>query len=296
MEKAELKPVEWRCFNGYQLDLTRGCSTGCLYCSLADGYSPQQLDISDILKTLPDKPVYMSPRTDVFAPEALPLTRRVLQTWLPQGAKVAFITKQFIPDDIIELLAKHRTQIGIEYSLARVNQELSDYIEPNAPTAERRLQVLASLHAAGFSPLVRLNPIFPHIDDTDEALQKILDAYQQVGVKHVRTGYAVIRNSDHPLLRNQRDAMLAHPVFAEAWKHMTENTKIERGRGNTLPFEQRRQKYKKIQDMCEERGMHTAVCADLDLEISSADNVGVCCEHKAKDPSRKFVSLTLFGA
>ena len=295
MNSAELRDVEWGCFEGYQLDLTQGCSTGCKYCSLADGFEPRQLDISELLDgPIPDKPVYMSPRTDAFAPEALPSTRQILQEWLPGGAKVSFITKQDIPDDVIELLARHKQQIGIEYSLARVDQGLSDYIEPNAPPAERRLQVIGNLRQAEISPLVRLNPIFPGVDDTDQALTEILDAYQQVGVEHVRTGYVVVRDSDHPVLRQQRDAVLAHPIFSRAWEFMTETVKIERGRGNTLPLAQRREKYKQIQEMSEQRGMHASVCADLDLQISHTDGVSVCCEKKLKNQPKKPIQIT-FG-
>jgi len=289
---AELRPIDWRCFDGYQLDVTRGCSTGCGYCSLAEGFEPKQLDISKLLAgPVPNKPVYMSPKSDAFAPEALSLTMRLLEEWLPQGVRVSFITKQFIPDDVIDLFAKYRGQIGIEYSLARVNQELSDYIEPKAPTTKVRLQVIRNLHDAGLNLLVRLNPIFPGVDDTDDALNLVLDAYKDAGVKQVRVGYVVIRDSDHPELRRQRDFVMAHPVFSRAWKHMTETIKIERGRGNTLPFDRRKEKYVQIQNMCEQRGMHSAVCADLDLQISGGDGVGVCCENKVKC-SPKLVQLT----
>jgi len=289
---AELRPIDWRCFDGYQLDVTRGCSTGCGYCSLAEGFESKPLDISKLLAgPAPDKQVYMSPKSDAFAPEALPLTMRLLKEWLPKGVRVSFITKQFIPDEVIGLLARHKSQIGIEYSLARVDRELSDYIEPNAPSPQRRLQVLKNLSDAGFNTLVRLNPIFPGIDDSDESLTEILDAYKDAGVRQVRVGYVVIRNSDHPELRKQRDAVMAHPVFSRAWEHMTETIKIERGRGNTLPFKERKEKYVQIQNMCEQRGMHSAVCADLDLEISGEDGVGVCCENKVKG-SPKLVRLT----
>ncbi len=264
--KAELKPVEYPCFEGaMQLDLTQGCDVGCIYCAISGSTEPEILDTTDLLSGPAPGMVYLSPNSDCMAvPEP---THRVLETFLPQGTCFAIITKKRIPEKTVELMSKYSGQVIPIVSLARMDMELNAYIEPNAATAQERLGNIRRLSDAGLKPMARLNPIYPIVDDTDENLREMVNAFAANGAHCVKAAYAVARDSRTPELKRIVERMEQHPQLRESWAAMSETIKIHRGKGDVPPYDLRAETYRKIKGLCDDHNLRFAQCSVLDYPI-----------------------------
>src|SRR2546427_11103598 len=87
------------------VDLTAGCSFGCLYCPFAAvgarlrGVSrPTALDLSRLNELTPPPPVFLSPPSDAFAPQAVESTHPPLPGLLPRGPTVGIVTNPIAPE------------------------------------------------------------------------------------------------------------------------------------------------------------------------------------------------------
>src|SRR5262245_34509925 len=100
------------------IDVTAGCSFGCIYCPFSDLGARRRgatrsvgLDLTT-LDELPVPPtVFLSPASDPFAPQAAERTHAVLAHLLPRGASVGILTKGIIPEGTLDLLAAHPAQV-----------------------------------------------------------------------------------------------------------------------------------------------------------------------------------------
>ena len=155
------------------VDLTAGCTFSCIYCPFAAigarrrGVSqPTPLDISD-LERLPVPPsVFLSPASDAFAPQAVVNTHALLAYLLPRGTTIGIVTKGIIPEPTLALLADHRPQIeGIAVGVTSLDQRRNRVLEPGCPAAHERLTNLDRLAAYGLPAALRLDPLFPILDD-----------------------------------------------------------------------------------------------------------------------------------
>src|SRR5437899_12973555 len=86
------------------VDLTAGCSFGCLYCPFAAigarvrGVSrPTALDLSRLNDLTPPQSVFLSPASDAFAPQAVAGTHTLLSYRLPRATTVGIGTKATVP-------------------------------------------------------------------------------------------------------------------------------------------------------------------------------------------------------
>lgn len=183
----------------------RGCEHGCIYCYARPthsylGLSPG-LDFETRLVARPDAPqvlarelgrkgyrvapLALGSNTDPWQPiEAQHrITRALLEvlrdcrhpvTITTRGALIARDT-----DILAEMAALKLVEVGV--SITTLDAGLARAMEPRAPSPARRLQTIATLHAAGVPVRLMLAPVIPGL--TDHEIESILKAARDAGAQ-----------------------------------------------------------------------------------------------------------------
>src|SRR5207247_5310148 len=139
------------------VDLTAGCSFGCLYCPFAAigarlrGVSrPAALDLSRLNDLTPPQSIFLSPASDAFAPQAVESTHTLLSYLLPRGTTVGIVTKGIVPERTLALLVEHRLQVeGVAVGVTRLDDNRNTVLEHGCPPTSQRLEHIARLADRG---------------------------------------------------------------------------------------------------------------------------------------------------
>lgn len=255
------------CIKFDEIDVTSGCNAGCLYCSLAKNkeYS-EKLSIKHLLtdnNPLP-KGVYLSPNSDPFDKLASELTHELLSYYLPKGVSFLINTKNKIPDKTISLLAKYKNKVIPQISIARLDQDITDYLEPNTSSIIDRLETIAKLSKAGLPVRVLMIPLFPDTDDKPDVIERFIKEIKKTGAKALKASYVVLRDKktmkDNSILRH----ILNHKTLSRSFDLMTENMKVHIGEGRIYPIDKRVKTYKLINKLCKENDIYFLTCTVLD--------------------------------
>src|SRR2546428_4082241 len=166
------------------VDLTAGCSFGCLYCPFAAigarlrGVSrPTTLDLSRLNDLTPPQSVFLSPGSDAFAPQAVESTHTLLSYLLPRGTTVGILTKGVVPERTLALLAEYRPQIeGVAVGVTSLDDHRNTVLEPGCPAARQRLDNIERLAQRGLSAPPRPDPLLPVFVDGPAALPGLVQA------------------------------------------------------------------------------------------------------------------------
>jgi len=267
-----------QCIDKYEIDLTDDCSVQCCYCSLKNKGN-QQADIDDIPLDIKEKGIYLSPNSDPFSKTARDAAHEVLARFLLEGVPFLIITKNQIPLETIDLLAKYPSQVYVQISISRLDDSLNSYIEPGAASAHNRLETIGELTAAGLRVTPILMPLFPVLDDTPECLSAIVDACAKAGAKYLKAAYAIIDSNDTV----QVQKTMKHPLLKKSLAHMTEDVKIHVGGGITVPKPQRMKLYRQLTEICADHGINFQSCPILDPAVLNAGNVPICATYRKKN-------------
>jgi DNA repair photolyase len=257
------------CINFNEIDLTYGCNIGCIYCGLAYKKSNSfEFEIDEIINSdLPNKGVYLSPNSDPFYYKVADKTHKLLEHFLSNRIPVLLITKSIIPDKTVELLSNHPDLVIPQISLARLNQKLNNYIEPNAATVQERLINIRKLSNAGLKVTALMMPVYHSIDDSDNHLKEIINEFADNGAQIVRASYVLIRNGNKPKDKLILEKMKNHELLKISLQNMTSKIKPHIGEAITIPFDKRINFYQRISRLCEDYGIHFSACSVLDPDI-----------------------------
>jgi DNA repair photolyase len=191
----------------------QGCEHGCIYCYARNsheywGYSagldfeskiivkknaPELLEKAFAAKGWQPASISLSGNTDCYQPaeRTFQLTRKMLQLCLKWGNPVGIITKNslILRDlDILEPLAAEGL-VHVYISLTTLQEELRRKMEPRTATAQRRLQTLQQLTAAGIPCGVMTAPIIPGLN-SHEVWELVKQAAEHGALT---AGYTVVR-------------------------------------------------------------------------------------------------------
>ncbi|MHB9011348.1 MAG: radical SAM protein [Ignavibacteriaceae bacterium] len=269
-EQAQISESHYKnCIDFQEIDLSVGCNVGCIYCGLAVKKNESiTLSIDNIINyQKPKKGIYLSPNSDPFYYNVADKTHQLLEHFLPQGVPFLLITKSIIPDKTIKLISNYPELVIPQISLARLDQKLNDYIEPNAARVTERLDTIRNLADAGLRVTALMMPVYHTIDDTEDKLLNIIHEFAKYGASIVRASYVLIRNGDKPKDKEILDKMKQHEKLKKCLEQMTEKIQPHIGEAITFPFEKRISFYKKIAAMCEQNGIKFSACSVLDPNI-----------------------------
>lgn len=269
-KRTEFFPSHYQnCIGFSEIDFSDGCEVGCIYCGLTKSKNnidkldfPDLSDISSITKG-----IYLSPNTDPFSSSNKSKSKELLNQFLPKGIPFLIITKSKISADIIDLLADHKDNIVIQVSLARLNDELNNYVEPNASSAKARLETINKLALKGIKTTALLMPLYPSVDDSEILLQEIVKRFANVGAFFLKAAYVLIRDGSKAKDIQAKNSILNHPMLNKSWNLMSEKIYPHIGEANIYPYSERKKTYQLLTGLCSENNLKFAACSVLDPQI-----------------------------
>jgi len=190
----------------------RGCMHGCAYCYARPSHEYLSFgagtdfdtkivikrDAARLLRKTFDRPswrgdaVVFSGVTDCYQPleASYRLTRACLEVCAEYRNPVGIITKAPLIErdlDVLTELARN-AHLRVTVSVPFWSQERARAIEPGVATPRRRMQIIATLAAAGIAVGVNVAPIVPGLDDE---LGTLLEAARDAGATYA--GYVLLR-------------------------------------------------------------------------------------------------------
>jgi pyruvate-formate lyase-activating enzyme len=275
--QVEFEP---RFCGNHVVDVTAGCSFACIYCPFSDigarryGTSnPIGLD-ADRLDALPAPPsVFLSPASDAFTPQAAPRTHAVLEHLLPRGTTVGILTKGIIPDRTLDLLAAYPRQVeGVGIGVTSLDDARNAVLEPGCPPAGERLRNLDRLAERNLIAAIRIDPMFPDLDDAPAALETLLDEAARRRANAVTATYVFAWGR---YLRRLRRA----PLLAASVAQLTEAAPMEGGTALSVPLDRKLETYSRLATLARERGLYFTTCGCKDLRVRDQQPFATRCRN-----------------
>lgn len=179
-----------------------GCGIGCFFCyALAfpghfqtfcqkgiitvakdfDRVVAKQLDSIDIASC-----GYLSPVTDPFQPlnEKYHLSEKIIRVFIERNIPIEFITKAFIPQEVIELIKLQTHSFG-QVSILSVDDKMRKFLVPGGSSTSILFNNLERLANEGIFAVCRIDPIFPYLTDKPEDLTELIERATGIGAKHI---------------------------------------------------------------------------------------------------------------
>jgi DNA repair photolyase len=264
------------CIKYNEIDFTHGCEVGCLYCGLAKSKEMiTELEIDSILPLIKDikKGIYLSPNSDAFSPLAAEKTHEILSVALPLGKQVKINTKCIIPHKTVDLIAKYPELCTIQISIARLNQEITDFLEPNSASTEERLANIRLMSKKGIYVNGLIMPLFPGIDDNHKELSELVTRLIDAGVKSIKAAYVILKFGDDEKSLKMINRIKSNPLVEVSLNNMTEHIKAHIGEGNIVNINTRLKTYKFIKDFCDTHNTKFLACSVLDPILLNTSNL-----------------------
>ena len=186
----------------YGINIYRGCTHGCIYCDSRSeiyGFDHEFEDIEvkenavELLKKelLRRNPFMVSTgaMTDPYIPieKRLKHVRKCLEVIYRYGYGFSCLTKSDLILRDLDLLKKinEKAKAVVQITLTSASDELCKILEPNVAPTSKRVEVLKKLDENGIPSVVWLSPILPHINDTEDNVNSILDCCIETNVRGV---------------------------------------------------------------------------------------------------------------
>ncbi len=185
------------------MNLYRGCQHGCISCDSRSrcyqmNHVFEDIAVKENAAVLLEQALKAKRRrcmigtgamTDPYLPleQELGMTRKALELIEAYGFGVAIQTKSDLILRDLDLIARiHRkSRAVVQMTLTTQDDGLCRILEPGVCPTSRRVEVLQAFREAGVPTIVWLSPILPHINDTRENIEGILDSCAGAGVKGV---------------------------------------------------------------------------------------------------------------
>ena len=294
-----------RCVSGtgaHSLNVVRGCLMACSYCSyraLPSSPADDELyiyqDLAEQLREELDRMdrsghrpplVLVNTGSDCFMglAEVDRIATDCIALLLKRRIPVQITTKGIMPRDLVALLTRHSDLVQIHTPIPAASESFYARFEPNAPGLDSRLATLRTLAAAGLDVRVRIEPLIPTENDSEQELEEVLRAVYRVGVRRVSAAFLQMRLgvekrlSAHigPMRTNLigqwylREVPSARPILEEA-----------RERAAILPpREHRLEAYRIIWKLARTLGMGMSICSCRNPDIHG----GACYSVPAGTP------------
>jgi len=269
---------------GYVMDISLGCPNRCVYClfspleimvyrlknpSYQGSVLPLKLD--EVLSQDQFPPfVYMCYSSDPLGNQDLTRSSiTILKKFFECNVEVLFISKGIYTDELIDIIGTRPDLMHIQVGIRNFDDRKNKIIEPGAPPYQQRLHSLQKLISIkGLANLsVRIDPLLPLIDDTEENIGRIIDDVSSLGVKEAIVGYVIVTREIKEKLRRMELTGNSAETFTEKTKTISEQELF------SLPFEEKVKKLSQIEGWIRSRGvrMKTCACKDDRLKQTSMD-------------------------
>lgn len=260
------------CPEKYSLNPYTGCQHHCLYCYITS-YIPRGFECrpkKDLVRRIRANlrklnrhiPISLSNSSDPYPPmeRELGLTRRCLQLLNEAGFAVQIITKSDLVTRDLDLLKEMPSVVS--FTITTLDEELARKLEPNAPSPKRRLKAVEEVSKRGIPVTVRLDPIFPGLND--EEIERIVKETGEAGALHITT------STYKPRPDSWQRMMLAFPEFCKKARELYFIKGERHKSGRYLPASMRRNLLLRVKKACEEVGLSFSSCREGMPELNTA--------------------------
>lgn len=129
---------------------------------------------------------YLSPVTDPFQSinKVYKLSEKIVKEFIKRNLPIEFITKQSIPQEIIEDIRNQNHSFG-QVSILTPNEKKRKYLAPGGATTEQLLDNIRRLSENNIYPVCRIDPIIPCLTDDKEELEQLIKLVKTAGAKHI---------------------------------------------------------------------------------------------------------------
>ena len=218
-----------------------GCPHECIYC-YAQGFrafsksGPRPVSLQSItgVKKFPAR-IFLSSASDPLHPIVVELTAKLLQNAQQAGSFVVISTKALATPEIVRILSRHSDQVSYTVSLTSLNSDRNRILEPNAPSAYERLYGnnylcgIEQIADSGLHITLKMDTLFPALDDTQENIEGLLRAARSSGAQAVMMSYGFLRKSF-------KKRLIGVPLLRDSLIDMNEYQPIASGKGYSLPL------------------------------------------------------------
>jgi DNA repair photolyase len=182
------------------MNISRGCTHGCIYCDsrskcyrIDHDFEDVQIKsnapalLEDALRRKRNKcTIGTGSMSDPYIPipENLANIRACLEIIDKYGFGVSLMTKSdlILRDMDLLLSINEKAKCVVQMTLTTFDENLCKIIEPNVCGTKRRFEVLKIMRDNGIKTIVWFTPFLPFINDTEENLRGILDYCIEAGV------------------------------------------------------------------------------------------------------------------
>ena len=204
-------PFEWT------INPTRGCLHRCVYCFARKTHEYLDLDsgrdfdsqiivktnVAEVLRTELAKPswkrehVALGTNSDPYmrAEGRYQLMPGIIEALAESGTPFSILTKGPLLKRDLPLLrrAAEQVPVSVAVSLALVDPELQQRVEPGTPDPRARLNLIRSISEAALDVNVLAMPILPWLSDSPEQLDALHASLAEAGASWVSTGALHLR-------------------------------------------------------------------------------------------------------
>lgn len=247
----------------YSLNPYTGCGHGCIYCYatyIPNFYKPRRkIDLlkrikKDLEKIPQGSIISISNSSDPYLPmdKKYEDTRGCLQLFKDYDFRILIATKSDLVLRDIDVLQDLKSAVTI--TVTTLKKEIYSRFEPRAPEPEKRLQAVKELNGTGIPTGVRLDPIFPQLNDGE--IETIVEKASEAGAKHLVTSTFKVKYD------GWRRFEKAFPEVAKNLKPLYFEQGEKIGRSWYLPREIREKFMLMIKDECSKYGLPFATCRE----------------------------------
>jgi len=272
---------------GYVLDVSLGCPHHCIYCL----FSPLEIRVyklqnpkykGDILPLRLDKfrerkefppAVYMCYSSDPLGNgELVQSTVKILNKLLDNNVNVFFISKGVFTDDVLQVIKKKPELMHVQVDAANTDEERNRIIEPGAPSYSQRLENIKKLSGIeGLGGLsIRIDPMLPEIDDTEENIARLIDDVSKLGVKEAVMGYVVLTKAMRESWKRNEYTKSCAEALCEKTPTISEQELF------SIPFDLKTKKLAVFEEICRARGVKMSCCGCKDERYKATSFEWIC--------------------
>ena len=260
------------CPEKYSLNPYTGCGHRCIYCYstyIPNFFQPRRKKdlVSRVERDLQKIPkgslISLSNSSDPYLPsdKGYEDTRRVLKVLRKEEMKVLVVTKGVHLKRDIDILKRMDSAVTI--SICTLREEIKKRLEPDAPTSQKRLDLVETLTEEGIPVGIRFDPIFPEL--TEDEIPRIVEKASEVGAEHIVSSTFKARG----------DSWKRFQLLFPKWSQDLEELYFERGEkidnSYYLPMNKRMKILKKVEEASEEYDIPFATCRE-DLPSLNSSN------------------------
>ncbi|WP_202318534.1 SPL family radical SAM protein [Archaeoglobus neptunius] len=245
------------CPEKYSFNPYTGCAHDCTYCYAT--YIPNFRHLREKkdlfrnlerdLKTLPpDSLISMSNSSDPYPPveRQREITRKCLSIMREYDVRLLVVTKSDIVVRDLDILSEMRCAVSITITGL-------DFLEPNAPPTEKRIDALRKVKDAGLPAILRFDPVIPEINENR------LDIIDRSNPDHVVTS----------TLKLKPDSLAR---VSKILPGLNERYRERVGRYYYMKREDRYRIMKRIEEFCLDIGISCAFCREgFEFRAESCD-------------------------